>query len=166
VIRVRNVKPVYFYEAVAGAKDFSNPQCPGRRWAPPSLLSSGRRGALSPGLKRPRSEGDHSPPYRAEVKNGGAILHSPQVLTACCLLHRGTRTIYLLSTYSTVAPKERSLPYPLGAGTGRVVPFIVGSTVPIFRNQPITLIIFPSEVRYGKAYSHRLILTRNELSVL
>jgi hypothetical protein len=30
-------------------------------------------GALSPGVKRPGSEADHSPPYNADVKNGDAI---------------------------------------------------------------------------------------------
>jgi hypothetical protein len=30
-------------------------------------------GATSPGIKRPGREADHSPPYSAEVKNGGAI---------------------------------------------------------------------------------------------
>jgi hypothetical protein len=30
-------------------------------------------GALSPGVKRPGREADHSPPSSAEVKNGGAI---------------------------------------------------------------------------------------------
>jgi hypothetical protein len=30
-------------------------------------------GALSPGVKRPGREADHSPPSSADVKNGGAI---------------------------------------------------------------------------------------------
>jgi hypothetical protein len=30
-------------------------------------------GALSPGVKRPGREADHSPPSSAEVKNGGAV---------------------------------------------------------------------------------------------
>jgi hypothetical protein len=30
-------------------------------------------GALSPGIKRPERETDHSPPSCAEVKNGGTI---------------------------------------------------------------------------------------------
>jgi hypothetical protein len=33
---------------------------------------------ISPGVKRPRREGDHSPPCNAEVKNGGTI---PPLLT-------------------------------------------------------------------------------------
>jgi hypothetical protein len=36
-------------------------------WALPSLLSMGA-GALSPGVKRPGHEADHSPPCSAEVK--------------------------------------------------------------------------------------------------
>jgi hypothetical protein len=39
----------------------------------PSLLSNGYREAISPGLKRPGSNADHSPPSTAEVKNGRAI---------------------------------------------------------------------------------------------
>jgi hypothetical protein len=31
------------------------------------------QGALSPGVKRPERDADHSPPSSAEVKNGGAI---------------------------------------------------------------------------------------------
>jgi hypothetical protein len=34
-------------------------------------------GALSPGIKRQKLKGDHSPPSSAEVKNGGAILLLP-----------------------------------------------------------------------------------------
>jgi hypothetical protein len=34
-------------------------------------------GAISLGVKRLWSETDHSPPSSAEVKNGGANLHSP-----------------------------------------------------------------------------------------
>jgi hypothetical protein len=34
-------------------------------------------GGASPGVKRPGSEADHSPPSSAGVKNGGAIPHSP-----------------------------------------------------------------------------------------
>jgi hypothetical protein len=33
--------------------------------------------AISPGLKRPGREADHSPPSSAEVKNGGVILPLP-----------------------------------------------------------------------------------------
>jgi hypothetical protein len=35
-------------------------------------------GALSPGIKRPGRETDHSPPTNAEVKNGGAIYPLPR----------------------------------------------------------------------------------------
>jgi hypothetical protein len=37
------------------------------------------RGALSPGVKRPGREADHSPPSSAEVKNGGAIPPLPNM---------------------------------------------------------------------------------------
>jgi hypothetical protein len=38
-------------------------------------------GALSPGVKQPRREADHSPPSSAEVKNGGAIPPLPHVFS-------------------------------------------------------------------------------------
>jgi hypothetical protein len=42
-------------------------------------------GALSPGVERPGSEADHSPPSSAEVKKGGAIPPLPHVFMAWCL---------------------------------------------------------------------------------
>jgi hypothetical protein len=36
-------------------------------------------GAISPGVKRPGSEADHSSPSSAEVKNGGAIPPLPHM---------------------------------------------------------------------------------------
>jgi hypothetical protein len=36
-------------------------------------------GGLSPGLKRPGREADHSPPSSAEVKNGEDILVLPSI---------------------------------------------------------------------------------------
>jgi hypothetical protein len=47
---------------------FSSPQLPYRLLGPPSLLSSGYRGALSPGVKRPVRENDHSPSFSVEVE--------------------------------------------------------------------------------------------------
>jgi hypothetical protein len=35
--------------------------------------------ALSPGIKRPGGEADHSPPSSAEVKNSGAVLPLPHM---------------------------------------------------------------------------------------
>jgi hypothetical protein len=37
------------------------------------------RGAILPGVKRPRREANHSPPSNAEVKNGGAIPPLPHM---------------------------------------------------------------------------------------
>jgi hypothetical protein len=42
-------------------------------WRRPSLPYSGYRWAVSPRLKWPESETDHSPPSNAEATNGGAI---------------------------------------------------------------------------------------------
>jgi hypothetical protein len=36
-------------------------------------------GTFSPGLKRPAREADYSPPFNAEVKNGGAIPPLPHI---------------------------------------------------------------------------------------
>jgi hypothetical protein len=47
---------------------FSSTRHPDRLWGPPNLLSNGYRGDLSPGVKRPEREIDHSPPASAEVK--------------------------------------------------------------------------------------------------
>jgi hypothetical protein len=47
---------------------FSSPCPPDRIWRPPSLLSNGYRWALSPRVKRPEREAEHSNPTSAEVK--------------------------------------------------------------------------------------------------
>jgi hypothetical protein len=52
---------------------FSTPQYPDRLWSPPSILSNGYWGVLSPGVKQLGREADHSTSSGAEVKNGGAI---------------------------------------------------------------------------------------------
>jgi hypothetical protein len=57
-----------------GERSFYIPQLLGEVWVPPSLLSDGYRGALSPEVKRPELEVDHSPLFIVEVKSGGAIL--------------------------------------------------------------------------------------------
>jgi hypothetical protein len=50
-----------------GSTIFSSARHPDRLWGPPSLLYNGYRG-LSPGVKRPGLQADHSPPASAEVK--------------------------------------------------------------------------------------------------
>jgi hypothetical protein len=57
----------------AAERLFSYAQRPDRLWGPPSLLSNGHWGFLSPGVKWPGREADHSSPSSAEAKNGGAI---------------------------------------------------------------------------------------------
>jgi hypothetical protein len=49
-----------------GARSFSSPGHPDRLWGPPFQWGLGD---LSPGVKRPGNEADHSPPSSAEVKN-------------------------------------------------------------------------------------------------
>jgi len=56
---------------------FSSPQRPDRFWGQPSLLFNGYRD-LSPGVKRPGRDADHSPPSSAGVKKAWSdYLHSP-----------------------------------------------------------------------------------------
>jgi len=52
---------------------FSSVKCPERLWGPPRLLFSGYR----VGIKQLRHDVDHSPPYRAEVKNGWSYTSAP-----------------------------------------------------------------------------------------
>jgi hypothetical protein len=44
-------------------------------------------GALSPGIKWPGCHADHSLPFSAEVKNGGAKPPLPHVFSAWCLIN-------------------------------------------------------------------------------
>jgi hypothetical protein len=59
-----------------------SPQRPDRLWGLPGLPSNGYRGGLSPGVKRPWRQADHSPLPRAEVKNSAAIPPLPH--TSSC----------------------------------------------------------------------------------
>jgi hypothetical protein len=57
---------------------FSSSRRPDLLRGPHNLISNGYRGALSPGVKRPGSEADHSPPASAEVKeNVDLYIYSP-----------------------------------------------------------------------------------------
>jgi hypothetical protein len=62
-----------------GKRFFCSPQCPYWLWGLPSLLSYGYWGTFPKGVKRPRRELDHSPPFSAEIKNCGAIPPLPHV---------------------------------------------------------------------------------------
>jgi hypothetical protein len=55
-------------QVLVGSRIFSSPNHPDWFWGPPSLLSMWVLGALTPGVKRPEREADHSPPTSAEVK--------------------------------------------------------------------------------------------------
>jgi hypothetical protein len=62
-----------------GSRIFSSPSCPDRLWGPlnqPPIQWV--PGTLSPGVKRPGFEADHSPLTSAEAKKNLAIyIHSP-----------------------------------------------------------------------------------------
>jgi hypothetical protein len=61
-----------------------NPRLPARLWGPHNLLYNGYGGALSPGVKRPGREADHSPPASAEVKKTST---PPYAFMAWCLIN-------------------------------------------------------------------------------
>jgi hypothetical protein len=70
-----------------GSRIFSSPRSPDLLWGPPSLLSNGHRGALSPGVQRQGREADHSPPASAEVKKTWIYTSTPPyVFMAQCLI--------------------------------------------------------------------------------
>jgi hypothetical protein len=56
---------------------FSFPRRPDRLWEPIQPSTQWVPGNLSPRVKRPGRESDHSPPSSAKVKNSEPILHSP-----------------------------------------------------------------------------------------
>jgi hypothetical protein len=72
----------------AASRTVLGPTQPPIQWVP---------GALSPGVKRPGREADHSPPSSAEVKNAWSYTSNPQhVFMAWCLVkHRTTYRIYV-----------------------------------------------------------------------
>jgi hypothetical protein len=83
------------------ARIFTSPFRPDRLWGPFRLLSNGYNGALSPGVKRPGSEADHSPPTSAEVKKMWVYTSTPtSVFIAQCLVkHRDKFTSILLPLF-------------------------------------------------------------------
>jgi hypothetical protein len=54
--------------------------CPDRLWGQRNLLSKGYCGEISPKIKLPGREADHSPSFSAEVKNGGLMTTLPVCL--------------------------------------------------------------------------------------
>jgi hypothetical protein len=60
-----------------GSRIFASAYRPDRLWGPPSLLSNGHREAIFPGVKRPESEADHSPPTSAKVKKTWMYASTP-----------------------------------------------------------------------------------------
>jgi hypothetical protein len=57
---------------------FLQPLCPDRLWGPPSLLSKGYWGVLSPGVKEQLGrDANHSPRSSSEVMNEYELLNLP-----------------------------------------------------------------------------------------
>jgi hypothetical protein len=66
-----------------GSRIFSSPSRPDRLWGPIQRVP----GALSPGVKRPGHEADHSPPTSAEVKKMWIYTSTPTyAFMAYCLI--------------------------------------------------------------------------------
>jgi hypothetical protein len=61
-------------------ENFLFPRRPDRLWGPTQLSTQWVAENLSPRVKRPGREADHSPPSSAKVKNSEAILYSPMRL--------------------------------------------------------------------------------------
>jgi hypothetical protein len=60
-----------------GSRIFSPPCRPDRLWGPHSLLSNEYAWTLSPGIKRPLREADHSLPTTADVKKSCVYTFTP-----------------------------------------------------------------------------------------
>jgi hypothetical protein len=73
-------------QVLVGSRIFSSPRHPDWPWGPPNLLSNGYWGALSPGVKRPRREADHSPPASVEVKKMWIYTSPPYAFMVYCLI--------------------------------------------------------------------------------
>jgi hypothetical protein len=74
-----------------GWEFLSSPQRPDRLWGPPLQWVPG---AVSPGVKRPGRESDHSPPPVQRSRRRGAISPPQYVFIAWCLVkHRENSTL-------------------------------------------------------------------------
>jgi hypothetical protein len=71
----------------AGAAEFlSLSPHPDLLWGPPTCLYSAYHGDLSPGVKRPGHEVDHSPSPSAEIKNAWSYTLTPPIRLHCVVL--------------------------------------------------------------------------------
>jgi hypothetical protein len=68
----------------AGSRFFPSPQCSDRLWGPHSPIKW-VLGYLSLGAKQPVHEADHSSPFNAEAKRGGAIPPLPLMSSWCAV---------------------------------------------------------------------------------
>jgi hypothetical protein len=65
----------------SNARILSFPRRLGRIWGPTQPPIQWAQGAISPEVKRPGREADHSPPSSAEFKNGRGILLFPNMFS-------------------------------------------------------------------------------------
>jgi hypothetical protein len=84
----------------AGAGNYSPHHCvQNSSGAHPASYQMGIRGPF-PGVKRPESEADHSPPSSAEVKECVKLYpHSQYVFIACCLVKHGDNFTFILPLF-------------------------------------------------------------------
>jgi hypothetical protein len=72
------------FDSLQEQSSSSSSRCPNERWGPPMQCLPE---TLSPGLKLPRREADHSLPTSAEIRNAWTYSStSPYVLMALCLV--------------------------------------------------------------------------------
>jgi hypothetical protein len=87
---------------------FLTSQRPDQLWGPTQPPIQWVPGPLSPGIKRPGREADHSPPSSAEIKNGEAIQPRPRRSSRCddTFFARNANGITSTSVFS---PQDRKL---------------------------------------------------------
>jgi hypothetical protein len=95
------------WDSIPGiGRDFFSPPDPDRPRDPSSLLLI--PGALSPGVQRPGSEADHSPPSSAEVKNAWSYTSTPKYFFIVRYLVKHRNNVIFTSCKKTVYSAVRS----------------------------------------------------------
>jgi hypothetical protein len=115
-------------------------------------------GTPSPGLKRPRSEADRSPPSSVEVKNGGAI----PLLCSPIRLHGTGKTFLDFDTITFLQCKvisPASNPHPKGLGPCiYIIQWQGGLIIPPSTGFPLYRLIWIAGLPWRSNWDVRLIL--------